>query len=354
MNRVSGVFLAMAVVAGLLAGCASAPEQLVDLNPKLVTVSRKDLERNPVSLPAGYNVENFRKLRLNVAFESITGRECVVDSTGRKVLKNLAVSQDLSARLQGEIARLKRFTVRSDFNRVAAKAEELRREAEVDKKDADLSLSCRVAVTKSKQKRYTDTVVFYEAEVDCSCEDLRSGDVKFSTHAKGVTTRAQMVSYSGRVTSGFDDSGESEMQAVVQASMKAIAEIANKLGNEYPVGGRIVGCSASGETMKLDKGAEEGIGADQECVVFTDDCGVDIPLANATAVPKIDGTSQLSVWRWNTSSPDAKPLVKRFRKDPKGFLNEFKVYAVGCGMPVPREWEKANRSAEEAVGARKR
>ena len=122
--------------------------------------------------------------------------------------------------------------------------------------------------------------------------------------------------------------------------MKALVEIANRLGNEYPAGGRIVGTTATGEKMTLDKGELDGIGVNQMCVVFVSDGGVDIPIALAAAYPKKTGTSQLDVRRWNDRDKDAKPLVKSFKADPKAFLAENKIYAVGYGMPVPPTWKQ--------------
>ncbi|MBQ6924313.1 MAG: hypothetical protein IJQ73_06710 [Kiritimatiellae bacterium] len=323
----------------LLCGCATT--ETIDLGPNVTTFSKEELMKAPrITLPPGYNTDNFRKIRMNVFFESVTGRERVVDSDGKLVERELAASQNLGARLQGAMAELNRFTVRSDYNRGGALAESIRKGVEGVKQDADISLSCKVTATKEKEKRYNDTLVIYEVDVDYSCEDLKTGDVAFAGHAKGRTARSQFVGITGRVTGGFQDTPDNERQAIEQAALKAVVEIANRLGNEYPVGGRITGATATGEKLTLDKGELDGIGANQMCVVFVNDGGVDIPLALADAFPKKTGTSQLEVCRWNDRDGDAKPLVKAFKKDPKGFLNESRVYAVGYGMPVPPAWKQ--------------
>ena len=323
----------------LLCGCATT--ETIDLGPNVTTFSKEELMKAPrITLPPGYNTDNFRKIRMNVFFESVTGREKVVDSDGKLVERELAASQNLGARLQGAMAELNRFTVRSDYNRGGALAESIRKGVEGVKQDADISLSCKVTATKEKEKRYNDTLVIYEVDVDYSCEDLKTGDVAFAGHAKGRTARSQFVGITGRVTGGFQDTPDNERQAIEQAALKAVVEIANRLGNEYPVGGRITGATATGEKLTLDKGELDGIGANQMCVVFVNDGGVDIPLALADAFPKKTGTSQLEVCRWNDRDGDAKPLVKAFKKDPKGFLNESRVYAVGYGMPVPPAWKQ--------------
>jgi hypothetical protein len=306
-----------------------------------VTFSKEELmKRKTITLPPGYNTDNFRKIRMNVFFESITGKEKVVDSDGKFVYRELASSQNIGARLQGAMAELNRFTIRSDYNNAGAVAEAIRQGRDGVKQDSDISLSCKVTATKEKEKRYNDTLVIYEVDVDYNCTDLKTGDVAFAGHAKGRTARSQFVGITGRITGGFQDTPENEKQAIEQAALKAVVEIANRLGNEYPVGGRVVGTTATGEKLTLDKGELDGIGANQMCVVFVNDGGVDIVLALAEAFPKKTGTSQLSVCRWNDRDKDAKPLLKMFKKDPKGFLDDNKVYAVGYGMPVPPEWKQ--------------
>ena len=329
-----------ALVALFAIGCATT-ESTVDLGPNITTFSEEELmKRKNITLPPGYNTDNFRKIRMNVFFESIDGRERVIDSDGKLVERELAASQNLGARLQGAMAELNRFTVRSDYNRGAALAENIRKGEEDVKQDADISLSCKVTATKEKEKRYNDTLVIYEVDVDYSCEDLKTGDVAFAGHAKGRTARSQFVGITGRITGGFNDTPENEKQAIEQAALKAVVEIANRLGNEYPVGGRVIGTTATGEKLTLDKGELDGVGANQMCVVFVNDGGVDIPIALASAFPKKTGTSQLEVRKWNDRDKDAKPLLKQFKANPKGFLNDNKVYAVGYGMPVPPEWKR--------------
>lgn len=340
MKTIIPAVLLSAAGLAMLCGCASTPET-IDLGPKTVTFSEEELMKRPtITLPPGYNTDNFRKIRMNVFFGSIDGKERVMDSNGKLVERELAASQNLGARLQGAMAELNRFTVRSDYNRGGALAENIRKGDEGVKQDADISLSCKVTATKEKEKRYNDTLVIYEIDVDYSCEDLKTGDVAFAGHAKGRTARSQFVGITGRITGGFMDTPENEKQAIEQAALKAVIEIANRLGNEYPVGGRITGSTATGEKLTLDKGELDGVGANQMCVVFVNDGGVDIPLALAAAFPKKTGTSQLEVRRWNDRDKDAKPLLKLFKADPKGFLNDNKVYAVGYGMPVPPEWKQ--------------
>lgn len=328
-------------VVALAVGC-STPE--LKLDPSLTTYSREMLEdMDEIELPANYSVENFKKLQMGVAFELVPG----VD---KKTGEALTVDPNLSTRLQTEMAKLKRFTIFSAHNRggVSFFQELADVDGDVQLKEAsnvkavDLVLSGKVTVTKERQDRYNDTVTIYEVECDFSCEDMATRTVKFAEKAKGRTARKVLLSFSGRKMAGFDD--KDEQQAITQAAMKALAVVANKLGNTYPIGGKITGVSGSGERMTLAAGFEEGIGKNQQCVIFVDDGGVDVPIALAEAAPKNNGTSTLTVYRW-AKSADAKPLVKELRKNARDFAKNNKVYAVGYGLPVPPEWDNAYKGS---------
>lgn len=336
---------AVALIVGAVVGC-STPE--VSLDPALTTFSRQQLEdMDEIKLPPNYSVENFKKLQIGVAFEAIGGED---KTTGAK----LTINPDLSSRLQTEMAKLKRFTVYSAHNRGGVMFfEDL---ADVDPnaklkeatnvKDIDLVLSGKVTVTKERHDRYNDVLIIYEVECDFSCEDMKTHTVKFAEKAMGRTARKQNFSLTGTQQSGFSQADE--QQAILQASLKALKVVANKLGNTYPVGGEIKGISGSGEMMTLGAGFEEGIGANQQCVVFVEDGGVDIPIALAEASPKNNGTSMLQIYKWNTNSKDADPVIDELKESPRKFLkNGNKVYAVGYGMPVPPEWENAYKGSHD-------
>lgn len=318
-------------------GCAT-PE--LDLNPTLTHYSREILEDRDIAIPANYAVTNFRTLSMGVAFNSLEG---VDKKTGQPLL----IDKDLSSRLQTEMAKLKRFTIFSAHNRggVTFFQELSDVEGDVTLKDSveareiDLILTGRITVTKERQDRYNDTLIIYEVECDFSCEDLKTRTVKFAEKARGRTARSQVISYSGRTLAGYDESDES--QAITHAALKALAVVANKLGNTFPVGGRIIGASTSGTRMQLDKGFEDGIGAQQQCVIYVDDGGVDIPFALAEASPG-NGESSLHIYKWNHRyDEDAEHLYDLYEKDPKGFVRRNKVYAVGYGLPLPPEWDNA-------------
>lgn len=335
--KATSVTIVGALGALALVGC-STPE--VKLDPTLTTFSREVLEdMDTIQMPANYSSSNFRKLQMGVAFEAVPGKDAKTGET-------LMISQDLSTRLQTEMAKLKRFTIFSAHNRGGVTffqdlgdVEEGVELQEADRtRPIDIVLSGRVTVNKERNDRYNDTILIYEVECDFSCEDMKTRTVKFAEKAKGRTARKQVLSFSGRKMAGYSD--KDEQQAITQAAMKALAVVANKLGNTYPVGGKITAIAGSGERMQLDKGFEDGIGKNQQCVIYVDDGGIDIPLALAEAVPGTDN-SNLQVYRWNKGDPDAKPLIRELLDSPRTFVKNYKVYAVGYGLPVPPEWENA-------------
>ncbi len=325
----------------LLVGCRT-PE--LELEPTLTTFSRETLEdMDEIQMPTNYSTQNFRKIQLGVAFETKNGID-------KKTGEPLIISQSLSTRLQTEMAKLKRFTIFSAHNREGVTFfQELSdvdgdvnlTEAK-DVRNIDAVLSGTITVTKERQDRYNDTLLIYEVECDFSCEDLKTRTVKFAEKAKGRTARKQVLSYTGRKMAGYSEADE--QQAIEQAAMKALAVVANKLGNTFPVGGKVKGISASGERMTLEKGFEDGIGNAQQCVIYVDDGGVDIPIALAEATPSAN-TSNLRIYRWNKSDDDAEVLIEELEDAPRQFLKNNKVYAVGYGLSVPPEWENAYKGS---------
>ncbi len=334
-------FFATLLMGILLAGC-STPE--LSLDPTLTTFSRETLEdMDEISLPMNYSTDNFRKIQMGVAFEA-------VDGVDKKTGEPLIVSKNLSTRLQTEMAKLKRFTIFSAHNRegvtffreLADVDSDVNLQDAEDARNIDIVLTGTITVTKERNDRYNDTLLIYEVECDFSCEDLRTRTVKFAEKAKGRTARKQVLSYTGRKMAGYSEADE--QQAIEHAAMKALAVVANKLGNTFPVGGKITGVSSSGERMTLDKGFEDGIGKAQQCVIYVDDGGVDIPIALGEASPSTN-SSNISIYKWNTRDRDADPLVEEFQETPRQFLKNNKVYAVGYGLSVPPEWENAYKGS---------
>lgn len=319
--------LPAAIAIAVLSGCATAP-----LPPQPGAgdgfILQKDLENCQVVLPPNANTQNFRKLGLAVQFQNISG----VDRTTGKPLK---VDPDLSKRMQVEMGKLKRYTIvdlHSD-NGFLADMEDAGLANVVEQgeqRQIDLLLSGSMSFAKEIRELSDYTQVRYVAEFDFICKDLKDGTQKFAEKASGLAVRKQRWSIMGGMRGGFSE--EDESAACLEAAMKAIAVVANKLGNTYPAGGRIVSCTASGERMTLDRGFEQGIAGNQQCVVFVDDDGTKVPLCYARAEPS-DNTSGIIPYAWDKTGKDAVLLKKKFDADPKSFIKNYATFAVGYGIP---------------------
>lgn len=328
------VCLAMVIVlAG--SGCGGSQSSSIQTDPNLHTTSRETFEGKEITLPMNYSEDNYRRLVLAVSFQDVGAAPGEISDE---------VVETLSTRLQTEMAKLKRFTVYSLHNRGGVRVLENLSDfgeanIEVPTGDElpgiDLVLTGAITVSKEHQKRSNRDELIYEVECDFSCEEVASRTVRFAEKAKGRVIRTQFFSLSGKKLGGYDDSDE--RQAVYGAAMKALAVLANKLGNTYPVGGEITG--VLGERMTLSRGFEDGIGANNQMVVYTKVGGVDLPLALAEASPGAR-TSNLRIYRWNHEDPYAKPIAERLMEEP-GASDAMDLFAVSAGMSVPPEWEDA-------------
>lgn len=316
------------IAAAALCGCASAP-----LPPQPGSgdgfILQKDLENCQVVMPPNANTQNFRKLGLAVKFNNISA----VDRATGKPLK---VDRFLSNRLQIEMGKLKRFTIvdmgydDNGFLKDMEDAGQANVAAPDELRQVDLELTGSMVLTKEIHELSDYTQVRYVAEFNFKCRNLRDGTQAFGDTATGIASRKQRWSITGGMRGGFNE--EEEYAVQFEAALKAISVVANKLGNTYPAGGRIVGCAASGERMTLDRGFEQGIAGGQQCVVFVEDEGVKIPLCYARAEPS-DNTSGIIPYAWDKTGKDAAIFKKKFDADPKAFIKNNEVFAVGYGVP---------------------
>lgn len=335
------LFCLAGLIAVVFCGCSSKD---LALEPVHSTYSYDDVSKQPIKLPANYNKNNFRKLLLGVAFTDIGTRAGEISPN---------IVQTLSTRLQTEMAKLKRFSVFSAHNRggvVFFQSLSDVGEAKMpdkDPKELDLVLTAAITVSKEKMERKYDDLLIYEVECDFNCEDIRTGEVKFAEKAKGRTARAVKFGLGGQRIGGYSE--EDEKQAIYNAAMNALAVVANKLGNYYPVGGRITGML--GQRMTLDKGFEHGVGGDMVMVVYANVSGVDLPVALAVASPA-DTSSNLVIKRWNSKDADAGPIIEEM-KNNRDWLRTNELYAVSFGMAKPPEWENQYKdSFDESLRAR--
>jgi len=314
-----------------LTACSSGPP--IETEPRLATFGRSAFQSGPIELPANYREADYRRLIMAVAFMEQGARPGEISNE---------IIQTVSTRLQTEMQKLRRFTIFSLHNRGGVRlVEELHQYGEANvhlpKGEAlpplDLVLTGSLTMSKERQSRYSHDELVYEVECDVSAEDLKTRTVRFAEKAKGRALRTQAVSLSGRQLGGIQE--DDERQALFEAAMKALLVLANKLGNTFPIGGRVTGIL--GDRLTLDKGFDSGIAGKTQMVVYTKVQGVDLPMAMAEAHPGAEATN-LTVWRWNTDDPDAKRAIDALRQSPD-WLGTHELWAVSAGMPLPPEWE---------------
>ena len=326
--------LLTASISVIVAGCSST--KTTQIKPVLTTYGKEDVLKNGIKIPANTSTDNFRKLLMLVDFKT-------VPDPNKPGTLSTETCQTVSLRLQTEMAKLKRFTIFAAHGTTRL-AEQLGDIGELNVKEynaddnqaLDLTLTGNITLSKQRTDKFQYDELVYKVECDFTCRDEKTHTVKFAEKAEGRATRKQYTSISnGKLISGYSQADET--QAILDAAMQAVMSVANKLGNTYPVGGKIMGFSRSGTRFQFDKGFEQGIGKDSQIILYVNDGGVDIPLAAADAAPKSTSASA-KVYEWNDDDEDAEPIIDDIKA---GNWKNYKLYAAQYGMPVPPEWEKA-------------
>lgn len=307
------------------AGCSS--------HSNLTFYDRSEIESKPIRLPRGYNSDNYGRLKMGLAFP--------------KTDSNAFPSSEMdyfTLRMQSELSKLKRFSILAlhgtddTMLRELEDLGEIRMESPKDgapKMDLQVNLNVKLEVSSDRDGSSTDFA--FNCAINLTCKDLRTGEVKIAKDLNFSVVRSQERDRYGRVVEGFDFSSKSNVRALLQKiATQAAIRIANELGNEYPVGGEIIGALGL-DMLTLDRGVEDGIEQDMQMVVYTMYEGVPITLANADATPSTN-TSLLETWRVNTDNSYAKKIVRQIKDDPE-WVKKNKLYAVGFGMAYPPEWQ---------------
>ena len=328
------VCVVLTATLGLMVGCASNTGEGY---AGVYTSGANIMEAEELALPANYDPASMdHELTMQVAFKSPQP----LSEPNKEVLP---ISAKLSSRLQTEMKKLGRFKIDSTFNNISGDLVAERADlGEVKQREEnvigpfDLTLSVEMIATRERQRVEDGNEWFYCVECDCNCRDEKTHLSKFAEKFRGEARRHQMMSMRNKRMAGFDE--KTAEDALTEAALKALANLAKKLGNEFPVCGKVTGMTPSGETMMFDKGYEQGVFKNQQTVVFVDYMGVDIPIAAGTAEPG-KNRSRLAVRRWNEKNKDADAVIKELRSSPVTFFKNYKVYAAGYGIPIPPEWE---------------
>ncbi len=320
---------ASALLGIVVAGCAGPSHQT---NPNITVYDRDTMGDRPIELPGNYSTENYGRLVLALDPGSMTSNAFDESNMGY-----------MSLRLQSEMSKLKRFSVvalhGTNTSRLAELADlgELELPEPADPTKVDLVANWNLNIHAEEEIDGRDKVITFICSINLTCTDMRTKLVKFSKDLDCRVKREQTTSRAGTVIGGFQYRNKADVQGLLQdIATQAAIRIANELGNEYPVGGRITGMLGT-DMMTLDKGSEQGIAKGMQMVVYANVGGVDVPLGNAEAAPSTN-TAQLEMWRLNTGNKYAAKVLKQMEEDPS-WLNKNKLYAVGYGMAMPPEWQ---------------
>lgn len=310
-----------------VAGCSSA-----HINPNITVYDRDTVADRPIALPGNYSTDNYRRMTIAVEPGSLHSNAFGNDSV-----------EYMSLRMQSELAKLKRFSISALHGTNDTRLRELEDLGEISVvqpealKAIDLLLGWNITINAEAQRDGRDSTIHFVCAINITCKDLRTGTVAFTKDLDFNVTREQQRNRYGHVTKGFDYSNDSQVKAFLQnIATQAAIRIANELGNEYPVGGRVTGALGT-DLLTIDKGVEQGIAKGMQMVVYATIGGVDVPLGNAEATPGTN-TSQLEMWRLNTENKYAAKILKQIEEQPNWFTHN-RMYAVGYGMAMPPEWQ---------------
>ncbi|KAF1073763.1 hypothetical protein [Halodesulfovibrio sp. MK-HDV] len=335
MNNIFKVLLCITAVAILMTGCVGGKSG-IQINPTLHTTSKADYIKTDkeIELPENYSQNNYKRLVVGVYF--FPNKDS--DNYGEFPVETVSTS------LETEISKLKRFTIVSRHGGQKAKMAEKRFQdmGTTDSKtrmrfgrglNADYTLFGGVSAVKEEYERVDNNELIYIVRVDYQLLDVETDEIVEADYVEGRSRRTFVRLPSGKILGGFDPT-RGATDAINQASINALKVLANRLGNKLPIGAQVVGIR--GSRFALDKGKEEGFMGQQTIIMYTEDMGIDVPLAVGEVHPGAHKSSG-KIIKWSTD-PELKELVEEAKSDPT-FMARNEVFAVSNGMPTPPEWE---------------
>ena len=340
--------LTLSVVAtiALICGCATNDPTVTSGVSK---ISVKEVADRPVELPGGYDVDDFRRLRMMIADGQFQSNSSAL--TKQRDFMNL--------RFQSEMDKQKRFEFNavhglSAANKALAQMKDTGLVDTSDSEDEDEGegaiygkapsylLGWTINIQEQKEAMGSCAQKFkwlcsVNATVSC-VKDIKRKDGSVRKHKgdilltrdfdRPIISRKQELNKMGGVKSGFSYKSDADVQALMQEIVIAATErIAYDLNCMFPVGGEI-SSALDMDTIVINQGVDQGVEAGMPMVVFARFRGVDVPLANATATPTVD-SSTLEVWR-KAESKHAKKILDEINDDPMGWMKMSgnKLYAV--------------------------
>lgn len=356
MNILKSILPVLALC--FVVGCATETVSL-DNSAELRTYDRKSLEKDSadVHLPSGgrwkYDDETAKKKTIAT---------CIVGLKDSGDAKQIPDS--IRDFMQNEMAAVKQFNVvaltgtDADFavDEQADVGTQVVRDAQRGDVVVDLGITLRANWSRQEANVGGGLhQIIYSFNGNVTCKDQATGLVNpdLSKPVEGHESRKVHYDLTGNVSGGFDpDKKGAEVEPLRTAAMRALYPYFNLLGNYYPVAGKIVASSRAGGTLTLNRGSDDGVGVEQQFVVFVEDeDGSKTAIAYAEARPE-SKKSALECYRW-AETDDAESYIDEFNNNPKKFVKEYSVGAVALGMAMPESWKQmlsgANKTLRDAI-----
>ena len=312
----------------------------------------------PVELPGGFDVDDFRRLRVGIDSGKI--------QSNSSAFKTKDVEDYTNLRFQSEMNKHKRFKFIALHGANTAKFDALTDAGEMEANDDDDSprfrrpkiiLVWNINIQEKRESTgshsqkfmwyctFNATASYYENVYEKGNKQKikhNKGDVAFTRDFDlPVIVKEQQLDSLGKVKSGFRTGSDDDVKALMQEIIIAASQrIADDLGRIYPVGGKVVGALGT-DLFTIDKGTEQGVKKDMQMVIFARYDGVDVPLANAVASPAQD-KSQLKVWRF-ADDKYAKQILAEINGKPKQWVKDTGNELFGVRAVPPQDDKKGTR-----------
>ena len=348
-------FYGAILASALVCGCATSD---VSVTSGVEAIDRDAIASRPVELPGGFDVDDFRRLRMGIGYGKIQS------NTSAFMKKD--IEDYMNLRFQSEMDKHRRFKFIALHGANTAKFDALADAGEMEADDEDdsprfkrpkLNLAWNINIQeereadgtygqKFKWKCTVNATASYYGNVyeKGSREKIKhhKGDVAFTSDFDlPVIVKEQRLNAMGGVKSGFNYKSDAAVQGLMQEIIIAASQrIADDLGRRFPVGGKVVGALGT-DLFTIDKGAQQGVEKDMQMVVFARYDGVDVPLANAVASPAQD-KSQLNVWRF-AKDKYAKQILAEINGKPKQWVKETGNELFAVRAVPPQDANKGTR-----------
>jgi hypothetical protein len=343
MNYSKGFkYLAIGVVSTIFVGCSSSSQGLINtFAHKKVQSVGKNSNSIQINLPVRYSVEEFKEIALVTQFTGDKDTADVIDLLETDMMKIKKFTQ--YSRHMGDIANL-----RDEMHRIDSGADI--KESKVAKK-ADYILAVKIDKTKTEQKLNDNkslilftTELKYQINSQKDNRNISSGVIKgqakrYKYYEASWNKRLRKNFYKQVKGHGFNGTEyKADTDAFRQASRRASKIMQYRIGNAFPAGGAVMSWrEANGShQIQLDSGLNQGIMKNQYFVIYTNDSGIDTPIALAKVKSLASDSTVLSLERWNNKDPFSKKIIDDLKLSSYKNATKKDFYAVAISMPDPR------------------